>query len=88
MRIDELIGSLQTFKINLEEIRKSKGKAEKNITLQAKIPIATNDETIIEYLQEQLVFLNQNFNRAFKKLTRRNRKFDVNHNSNKAKGNE
>ncbi|MBA0568169.1 hypothetical protein Golob_005680 [Gossypium lobatum] len=48
IRIDELIGSLQTFEMTLEETKKRKGKIEKNIALQVASSIATKGKTIIE----------------------------------------
>ncbi|MBA0752945.1 hypothetical protein Gogos_005628 [Gossypium gossypioides] len=48
IRIDELIGSLQTFEMTLEETKKRKGKTKKNIALQVASLVATEGETIIE----------------------------------------
>ncbi|MBA0794561.1 hypothetical protein Gohar_018876 [Gossypium harknessii] len=43
MRIDELIGSLQKFDMNLDKSKNNKGKSEKNITLQVAAPTATKN---------------------------------------------
>ncbi|MBA0875589.1 hypothetical protein Goshw_004084 [Gossypium schwendimanii] len=48
IRIDELISSLQTFEMTLEETKKRKGKIEKNIALQVASSIATKGKTVIE----------------------------------------
>ncbi|MBA0659387.1 hypothetical protein Goklo_011530, partial [Gossypium klotzschianum] len=41
IRIDELIYSLQTFTMNFEKTKKSKGKSKKNITLQFSSSLTT-----------------------------------------------
>ncbi|MBA0621120.1 hypothetical protein Godav_006769, partial [Gossypium davidsonii] len=58
IRADEIIGSLQTIEMNIEETRKNKGKLPSH----------------------------HNFNREFKKLTKKRKKFDGNQNTNEAKG--
>ncbi|MBA0733792.1 hypothetical protein Gogos_017770, partial [Gossypium gossypioides] len=41
-----IIGPLQTFKMNLKEIKKSKGKSEKNITLYVASSVATKKKSL------------------------------------------
>ncbi|MBA0615937.1 hypothetical protein Godav_016040, partial [Gossypium davidsonii] len=53
----------------VKKTKKSKHKAKKNVALQIAGRIIIEGETTIEDLQEQLALLNQNFNKAFKKLT-------------------
>ncbi|MBA0577340.1 hypothetical protein Golax_000497 [Gossypium laxum] len=52
MRINKLIGPLQTFGMNLDESRKNISKGEKNTTLQVETPIATTSNVAIEEIQE------------------------------------
>ncbi|TYH53012.1 hypothetical protein ES332_D09G068400v1 [Gossypium tomentosum] len=52
MRIDELIGSLQTFETNLEEAEKSKLKPKKNITFSLAKTRPTEESTVIKEIQE------------------------------------
>ncbi|MFQ6636248.1 hypothetical protein Gotur_014053 [Gossypium turneri] len=67
MRIDKLIGSLQTFEINLEEAKKGKPKSEKNITFHMVEKVPTKQSIIIKKMQEQLAILTQGFNKMEKK---------------------
>lgn len=48
MKIDELIGSLQKFKMNLDESRKNKLNEEKSIVLPVIALVATVSNTTIE----------------------------------------
>ncbi|KAH1072259.1 hypothetical protein J1N35_024587 [Gossypium stocksii] len=66
MCIDELIESVQTFKINLDESRKNKIKEEKSLALQVTEAVPADHNIVIEVLQEQITLLTQNFNKAFK----------------------
>ncbi|MFQ6669687.1 hypothetical protein Gotur_034837 [Gossypium turneri] len=52
MRINKLIGPLQTFGMNLDESRKNISKGEKNTTLQVETPIATTSNVAIEEIQD------------------------------------
>ncbi|KAK5835007.1 hypothetical protein PVK06_010689 [Gossypium arboreum] len=48
MRIDELIGSLQTFEINLEEAKNGKLKSDKNISFLVAKTVPSEQNTIIK----------------------------------------
>nr|KJB22837.1 hypothetical protein B456_004G068900 [Gossypium raimondii] len=67
LKIDESIGSLQTFELNLDEPKKVKSKEESNITLQFADKMPISNALTIEELQVQIDLLTQNFNEAFKK---------------------
>ncbi|KAH1046008.1 hypothetical protein J1N35_036792, partial [Gossypium stocksii] len=51
MRIDKLIKSLQTFKINLKEAKKGKSKFEKNISFLVKETVPTEQSNTIKEMQ-------------------------------------
>lgn len=76
MRIDELIRFLQTFEINMEEVKKGKLKFEKNIIFSVGETIPTKQSTIIKEMQKQLAFLTQWFNKMAKKQFGRNKCFE------------
>ncbi|MFQ6627026.1 hypothetical protein Gotur_005210 [Gossypium turneri] len=84
--IDALNRSLQTFKMNLEEVRRDRLKSKKNTTLQVASSIATAEETSTEDLLKQALLI-KNFNEKFKKLSRKNKGDDGGRgiNRNKAK---
>lgn len=70
MHIDELIGSLQTFEINLDKAKKNRSK-ENNIDLQVIKVVPTESGNTIEVPQEYIALLTQNFNKAFKFKSKR-----------------
>ncbi|MBA0852416.1 hypothetical protein Goshw_005140 [Gossypium schwendimanii] len=84
--IDALNRSLQTFKMNLEEVRRDRLKSKKNTTLQVASSIATAEETSTENLLKQLALLIKNFNEKFKKLSRKNKGDDGGRGINRNKG--
>ncbi|MBA0554475.1 hypothetical protein Golob_013574, partial [Gossypium lobatum] len=84
--IDALNRSLQTFKMNLEEVRRDRLKSEKKTTLQVASSIATAEETSTEKLLKQLALLIKNFNEKFKKLSRKNKGDDGGRGINRNKG--
>ncbi|XP_024028691.1 uncharacterized protein LOC112093781 [Morus notabilis] len=65
MKLDELMGSLRTFEMNLDENKE--GKKEKSITLQAKVDY--DDE---EDLAQSITKLSKKFNKVMKKVNRKN----------------
>ncbi|MBA0708739.1 hypothetical protein Golax_023834 [Gossypium laxum] len=67
LRIDESIGSLQNFELNLDEPKKVKSKEESNIALQVADEMPIPNALTIKELQVQIALLTQNFNKAFKK---------------------
>ncbi|KAG8485437.1 hypothetical protein CXB51_021635 [Gossypium anomalum] len=67
LKIDESIGSLQTFELNLDESKKVKSKGESNIALQVADEMPIPNAFTIEKLQVHIALLTQNFNKAFKK---------------------
>ncbi|MBA0781185.1 hypothetical protein Gotri_002134, partial [Gossypium trilobum] len=73
MRINELIGSLQTFEINKEEAKKGKMKFEKKITFAMTETVPTEQSNVIKEMQEQLALLTQGFNKMAKKQFERNK---------------
>nr|KJB15092.1 hypothetical protein B456_002G159800 [Gossypium raimondii] len=66
MRIDELLGSLQTFEMNLEEAKTRKLKFEKNISFSVAKTVPTEQSTVIKEMKEQLTLLTQRFNKITK----------------------
>lgn len=65
LRIDELIGSLQTFGMNLDGAKQN-AKSEKSIALQVTDAVSIGHSITIEELQEQIILYAQNFNRALR----------------------
>ncbi|KAH1057036.1 hypothetical protein J1N35_035101 [Gossypium stocksii] len=57
MRIDELIGSLLNFEINLKEANKGKLKFEKNIAFLMAETMSAEQGTVIKEMQEQLALV-------------------------------
>ena len=65
MKLDELMGSLRTFEMNLDENKG--GKKEKSIAFQAKVD--SDDE---EDLAQCITRLSKKFNKVMKKVNRKN----------------
>ncbi|KAG8493343.1 hypothetical protein CXB51_010685 [Gossypium anomalum] len=87
LKIDELIGSFQTFKLNKNDFKKVKFKGEKSIEIQVIDGVSTPNVSAIKKLQEQIAISLQNFNKAFKKKVRRFKKFETSKNTPKNKSN-
>ncbi|MBA0611363.1 hypothetical protein Godav_012058 [Gossypium davidsonii] len=83
--IDALNRSLQTFKMNLEDVRRDRLKSKKNTTLQVASSIATAEETSTEDLLKQALLI-KNFNEKFKMLSRKNKGDDGGRGINRNKG--
>ena len=64
MKLDELMGSLQTFELNLKMNRK-----EKSITFQAEQHESSNEGNLND--DESLVLLTKKFNRFLKRLNKK-----------------
>nr|KJB20845.1 hypothetical protein B456_003G168400 [Gossypium raimondii] len=54
LAIDELIGSLQTFEINLEDVKRNKIKGERSITFQVGEEMPTSQNSATEEVQEHM----------------------------------
>lgn len=88
MSIDELIGYLQTFEINLDETKRNESKGEKSIALQVTKVVPTNHGITIEKLHEHIALLTQNFNKAFKNRSKRSQRFEKFKNAQQGRSNE
>ncbi|KAG8496143.1 hypothetical protein CXB51_009184 [Gossypium anomalum] len=60
LKIDELIGSLQTFELNLKKSKKVKSKEERNIALYVADQVPIPNAFGIDELREQIALLTQN----------------------------
>lgn len=75
LAINELLGSLHTFEMNLDDAKRGRIKGDKTIAFQGTKVVPTSSNVTIKVLQEQIALLTQNFNKAFKKQIKTLKKF-------------